>query len=235
MATRLVSAGRRITPADRRRTGPPPDLWDRIAGAITETDDARGVLGAGDVVEYSIDESDVLIDVDAGWRRFARDNDAPELADPDPARTVWDHFADDGTRDLWRAIVHQVRTTGVEARVPLRCDGPAARRFLEMTVTPEGSGRVRFRSVLVFEDSRPTVELLAPDVVRDVEAPAVELCSWCARGLDGSRWVQVDQLVFDNRLLEGPATPPLRHGICPGCRDDMVAEAERVRAAGSPA
>jgi hypothetical protein len=86
-----------------------------------------------------------------------------------------------------------------------------------------------------FEDGRPTVELLAPDAVRDGGVPAVELCSWCARGLDGERWVAVDELVLRHRLLEGPPSPPVHHGICPRCRNDMSAEAERLRSAGSRA
>lgn len=233
---RLRGMGGAPRGADLTRTDPPPELWDRIATAASDSAGApEPAMAAGGVVEYCIDASDAVVEVDAGWRRFAHDNDAPELADPDPARTVWDHFADDETRDLWRAIVAQVRATDVAARVPLRCDGPDARRFLEMTVTPEGAGRVRFRSVLVFEDARPTVEMLAPAAVRDGGAPAVELCSWCARGLDGARWIAVDELVLRHRLLEGPPSPPVRHGICPECREAMASEAERVRSAGSRA
>ena len=238
LLARLRRVGRTPRGDDLARTEPPPGLWDRIAAATTTSSSAGAPgsgMSAGGAVEYCIDASDVVVAVDAGWRRFARDNGAPELADPDPTRTVWDSFADDGTRDLWRAIVTQVRATGVTARVPLRCDGPDARRFLDMTVTSEGAGRVRFRSVLVFEDARPTVELLAADAVREGGAPAVELCSWCARGLDGQRWVTVDELVLRHRLLEGPPSPPVHHGICPRCRNDMSAEAERLRSAGSRA
>ena len=104
-----------------------------------------------------------------------------------------------------------------------------------MTVTPEDAGRVRFRSALVFEDARPGVEMLARGALRDEAAAPVEICDWCARGDDGSRWVTVDQLVLENRLLEESPVPPLRHGICGDCSETMAAEVERVRAAGTPA
>ena len=65
-----------------------------------------------------------------------------------------------------------------------------------MTITPESDGRVHFRCVLVFEETRPSVSLLDTHSERDVSAQPVALCSWCGRAQHGSRWLEIEELVL---------------------------------------
>jgi hypothetical protein len=219
-----------VEESDFERVDPPADLWERIEASIT-SDPAMSLreapsreIPASMVVEYWIDANDVVTDVGQSWAHFARDNDAPELAVPAPDRTLWTYFDNDETRELWQLLVERVRVMHKGANVPLRCDAPHARRWFDMTITPESNGRVHFRSVLAFDEARPHVSLLDTNSERDEGLPPVPLCSWCGRGQHGSLWLDIEELVQAARLLERASMPPISHGICASCRDEMAAE-----------
>lgn len=212
----------RIEPADAEREHPPADLWGRIAASLAG-DPAIDSSGAGTVVEYWIDAEDEVMVVGADWSTFARDNQAAELAGTTPDRTLWSYFDSDEVRDLWRLLVERVRAKQSTAQVPLRCDAARVRRWFEMTVTPLPDGAVHFRCTLVFEEPRPAVDLLDTFGRRDPDAPAVPVCSWCGDAHDGDGWRPVEDVVRALRLLEQELLPPIRHGVCPRCRDQMSA------------
>lgn len=214
--------------SDLERIEPPDEVWDGIEASVAALRARRPPPGATPpapmVVEYRIDERDVLIDVGSGWAEFARANWAPELAVPTGDRTLWSFMDGGPIGELWQLLVHRVRTVQRPARVPFRCDAPHARRWFEMTIEPGRDGDVRFRSVLAFEAPRAPLALLDPSVDRDVAAAPVPLCSWCGRGQHGERWLDIDELLQASRLLEMGAIPPVTYGICAPCRAEMRAE-----------
>lgn len=206
---------------------PPTAIWEGIEDSLASDRMRRPpsrVSGSTTVVEYRIDAQDRVSSVGDGWASFARENDAPELAVPASDRELWSYFDLQEIRELWQLVVGRVRATQAEAKVPLRCDAPHARRWFEMTVTPEADEGVRFRSVLAYEETRPAVALLDPHTERDTEASVVVLCSWCGRGQHGDAWLEVESLVRSVRLLERDDLPPVSHGICGSCRREMSAE-----------
>ena len=211
-----------VDASDVERVDPPAGLWGRIAAAVAAEPD-RVAAGAGTVVEYAIDADDVVVPAGDEWSRFARQNDAPELDELAPDRTLWSYFGSDEVRDVWRLLIDRVRSTQAPAHVPLRCDAPHMRRWFEMTITPEPGGVVRFRSALTFEESRPAVAFLDDEIERDGDRPAVPVCSWCGEGHDGSHWRRIEDVVRDLRLLED-LMPSIDYGICPSCRDLMSTE-----------
>lgn len=215
---------------DFERVDSPASVWEGIE-AVVASEQARtpqhlGSLGGpvGMVVEYWIDADDLVTEVGQGWAEFARDNGAPDLAVPATDRTLWTYFDRDEVRNLWRLVIEHVRAARTSVQVPLRCDAPHARRWFDMTITPERDGRLHFRSALVFEEARPPVVLLDLGTERDDGARAVPLCSWCGRGQLGDRWLDIEALVSSGRLLEREFMPPISYGICAGCRDDMSAD-----------
>lgn len=222
-----------IDATDFELIDPPADLWDDIVASIAMNDGgsstapkvppSRDRLG-DTVVEYRIDGNDVLIDVGQSWSQFARENGASRLAATAPNRTLWTYFDRDEVRELWQLLVNRVRASRKEVRVPLRCDSADTRRWFEMTVTPEAGGNVRFLCALVFEESREPVALLDPGLPRDLDVEPVPVCSWCGRGGSGSTWLDIEDLVQADRLLEQPSMPPISYGICDPCRHDMSAE-----------
>ena len=227
---RISSILSELDGADFEFVDPPADVWAGIEAAITSKPapsqgESRSLdVPASTVVEYSIDADDVVIDVGQNWADFARDNDAPELVVPPSNRTLWTYFENDEVEEVWRLLVERVRAAQQGAEVPLRCDAPHARRWLRMSLAPEPDGRVQFRCALVFEEARPPVSLLDITSERDVGLRPVALCSWCGRVEEGSRWLAIEEFVQVTRLLEGSSLPPLAHGICAYCRDQMAAE-----------
>lgn len=213
---------------DFERTDPPTDLWDRISAAVASEPahpvDDGGPTGAGTVVEYAIDGDDVVVALGAGWAEFAERNEAPELLGTPSGRTLWSQIGDDELRDLWRTAVERVRTHGVSATVPFRCDGPTSRRWFEMTMSPLPHGGVHFRSTMTFEMTRPRVSMLERSAPRDEAAAAVAVCSCCAEGLHGERWVPVEELLTSLRLLEQVPAPTVSYGICPRCSTQMSSQ-----------
>ncbi len=216
--------------ADFKRVDPPASVWQGIEASVrSESAKLRREAPSRDfpasmVVEYSIDANDVVIDVGQSWADFARDNDAPELVVLPSDRTLWAYFDSDEVKELWRLLVERVRAMQQGAEVPFRCDAPDARRWFDMSITPESDGRVHFRCVLVFEEARPSVSLLDIHLERDVGLAPVPLCGWCGRAQHGSRWLDIEELVRAARLLERSSMPPISHGTCPSCREEMSAE-----------
>ena len=228
---RIRSILSQMEKSNNERFDPPTDLWDRIevsiaadATAILARRPPSRVVPATTVVEYRIDASDNIIDVGRNWADFARENDAPEIANPAPDRTLWTYFENDEIRDLWQLLVERVRALRTVAEVPFRCDAPHARRWFDMMITPESDGGIHFQCVLAFEEQRSPVPLLDRRSERDDGLRPVPLCGWCGRGQLGSRWLEVEELLQTTRLLEQILMPPISHGICPSCRAEMSAE-----------
>jgi len=238
---RIRSILSKLDEADLERLVPPADVWEGIEAAITSgsamsrREPPSRDFAASTVVEYSIDANDVVIDVGESWADFARDNDAPELMALPSDRTLWTYFDSDDVKELWQLLVERVRAMQQGADVPLRCDAPNARRWFDMSITPESDGRVHFRCVLVFEDARPSVSLLDAHAARDVDLAPVPVCGWCGRAQHGSRWLDIEELVRAARLLERSSMPPISHGICTSCREEMSAELLVPRARGESA
>lgn len=211
-----------LTANEHELLDPPPSVWAGIEASLAKEPPARHTPTRM-VVEYWIDADDVVREVGEGWADFARANDAAELVAPPADRTLWEQMASEEVADLWRLLVERVRSLEVEARVPFRCDGPAARRWFEMTLTPGPERRVKFRSVLAFEELRTPLALLDGQADRDPSVPPVAMCSWCNRGEHHGDWLDVEELVVAARLLEEPTLPPLSYGICVACSHEMAA------------
>lgn len=205
---------------------------DRAAAAGRDEIDLTA-HDATTAVEYCIDADDRLVAVNHAWDEFARENGAPQLVAPLAGRPIWQSFASGEVRELWRLLIGRVRHDRVEARVPFRCDAPGMRRWFEMTVTPGRHGTVSFRSVLVFEEPRPTVSLIDLRAERDAAGPAVEVCSLCSRAHDGARWSDLEDLMRRRRLLEAPQVPPVAYGVCPPC-EALLSAGAPTRGGGQP-
>ena len=206
---------------------PPPAIWGRIAAASASESVRRAPARAAApsiIVEYAIDDRDVVVGVGGQWAEFATENGAAELVAPSVDRTLWSYFDQDEVRELWQMVVAHVRAGRGTARLPFRCDAPGARRWFEMTVAPLSGDGVRFRSEMVFEQAREPVALLDTAAVRDSAVEPITVCTWCGRGAHGADWVEIDELLRAERLLERAALPAITWSICAACRDDMAAE-----------
>jgi hypothetical protein len=161
------------------------------------------------------------VSVDPMWTVFAQENDAPELTPPGPyGRPIWEYISDSTTSHLWRQIFDKVQRTGDPLVVPVRCDSPTARRFLELLVSPRPVSGIRIDSTVVRIETRPAVLLFDLDRPRQ---GMLRMCSWCKRVQVEGAWVEVEEVVISMRLFERRTVPELTHGMCPECHATVVA------------
>ena len=170
---------------------------------------------------YELDAEARLTQVDEAWTEFAVSNGAPELAPPTPlGRPLYSFIGDLTTISLYEGILARVRSAQRGVRFPIRCDAPAARRFLDIRIEPSGEG-VRIESTAVRIEPRPSVSLLDSTQRRSDEL--LRSCGWCERILVGDKWVEVETAIERLRLFEQSELPGLTHGICDECLARMEA------------
>lgn len=180
--------------------------------------------------EYQVDSRYRISRVGETWNAFARENKAPELTTGVIGRSLYDFIADEESRHLYGLILSRVRETSHPSRFSFRCDSPVLRRFMEMTIHPEGAGAFLFSSVTVRTESRAAVALL------DAETPRTEerlpICGWCKKVfLPKATWVEVEEAVSALGLFDNASLPELTHTICPAC-DDAVRQANGLNGGG---
>jgi hypothetical protein len=155
---------------------------------------------------------DAIVFVDEGWLAFARANDARHLiGERVLGHSLWEFVSDATTAHLYQKTLRRVRQ-GHVARFPLRCDGPAHRRWLEMTITPLEAEGAEFATRVVKVEDREAVSLLDPSTPRSEQWQA--LCAWCSRLEIEGAWVEVEEAIQRLRLFEAATLPRLTHGIC---------------------
>ncbi|MGC8838372.1 MAG: hypothetical protein ACP5UM_08145 [Anaerolineae bacterium] len=111
---------------------------------------------------YRIDGQDRFVDVDENWLRFAQENGARHLARREAVlgRPLWDFIVGQETRHLYELMLAKVRMGRATLQIPFRCDSPTCRRFMEMRMSPERQGGVRFTTWIVRLEHRAPVSLL---------------------------------------------------------------------------
>ncbi|MGE3465313.1 MAG: hypothetical protein AB7J13_00130 [Pyrinomonadaceae bacterium] len=186
-------------------------------------------------VRYTIDADDKICFVDDGWCEFAEANDGSDLKRAVIlGQSIWDHITDSTTSRLYQQIVSRVRQ-GKLARFTLRCDGPACRRLLEMTITAEADGSVSFETNALRVEDRAPVALLSRKTERSSEM--LRMCAWCNRmdaGNGLNTWVEVEDAAERLRLFEEKGLPQLTHGICEACLASMTDTLKKMETVGEP-
>ncbi len=177
-------------------------------------------------IRYQLDPQDRIQAVDTAWLAFARANAGPEL-DPDAVlgRRIWDFIAGKETRHLYRLLIDKARREWREMAVPLRCDSPTRRRYLELAIKPLADGVVEFSSSTIREEPRPFVALLDPSVARSDDL--LVICSWCKHvRTRGNEWVEVERAIRRLDLFASDPLPQLTHGICSACEAEIESKIE---------
>lgn len=181
-------------------------------------------------VHYRIDGNDHLIFVDEGWTLTAKRDAVPELEPPHViGRSLWSYLTDATTIQLYRQIIGRVRD-GRTAKFSVRCDGPAVRRVIELSIQPHelNPGHVEFRTRTLMNVERAWVPLLARDVARS--DAMVRSCSWCNRiEVRRGDWVEVEDATDRLRLFDRESLPKLTHGMCTACGAAMTLQLEALK------
>lgn len=174
-------------------------------------------------VRYVINARDRFSFVGESWNRFALANEGAGLEGTNIiGRSLWEFIADTPTRQLYKQIVARVRE-GRETRFTLRCDSPACRRLLEMTISARRAGSIEFETHALCVEEREPVPLLARGTPRSTEF--LRACAWCNRinvGSAADAWVEVEVATHQLLLFERDRMPQLTHGICKACLEKMT-------------
>lgn len=170
-------------------------------------------------IVYRIDANDRLCYIGEDWAAFAAENGAPELTSERVlGHSIYDFIAGKETAYVYRLLLGQARATGRPLRFPFRCDSPARRRFLTMSVRRYGDTGVEFHCTLERVESRTPISLLNVDLPRGDEL--VRVCSWCKRVNVRERgWHEIDAAVTELDLFSSPHPPEISHGMCNRCHD----------------
>ncbi|HEY2025400.1 MAG TPA: hypothetical protein VGG78_00240, partial [Gemmatimonadaceae bacterium] len=160
---------------------------------------------------YTIDQTDRLTGVDAGWRNFALANGAPELADDGVlGRRLWEFVAGAEVRLLYQALFARVRSTGTPIEIPFRCDAPDRRRFMRLSVRPlDQQDWLALTANLEREERRPPVDwpttylsgrTLGADQDVAPTSSLIHMCSWCKR-IDCGGWLEIEEAMEQCGLM----------------------------------
>jgi hypothetical protein len=174
---------------------------------------------AADELVYLLDADDRIVGVNEAWSAFALANAGDRSLLP-PAilgRPLWEQVTDETTRQLYLRLHERVRAGATPPPIRIRCDSPAERRLLEMTLVARPAGAIEVRTRTIRLEHRATVALLDRGAHRSERL--LVICSWCGRLPAGARrWLEVEEALPALGVFEADALPRLSHGICEDCQ-----------------
>jgi len=171
--------------------------------------------GADFDICYWLDVGDVIVDIAPGWESFAQENDAHDL---DIRRVIGRNLLSfvqgDVTRMYVRTLIQSARLLRKPLIRPYRCDSPDHRRFMEMRLTVEKSGLLRWEHRQV--RSEPLARRLEFQAINiPVKPHAVVRCSMCNRLKSRHGWTEPD--LPDIPEVHQNGAIPVIYGVCPNC------------------
>lgn len=179
-------------------------------------------------------DAEALLDGMAGINAFACTNGAPNLIDGKTVlgHNILDFIAGDEVRDSYRRCFEAVGSERLDyIRLLCRCDSPAVKRKLWLTVRPIRRAStlqaVLVQILVVSEELRPPIDLFDFAALRaaaelDPQRPILGMCSYCqdvrfpAGSVNGDgEWMSADGYYHRG----GNAKVRISHTMCPSCFD----------------
>jgi hypothetical protein len=187
----------------------------------------QSVMDALAGVAYAVDLDGRILSIGRrGWRLFAMENHAVELADPDKliGRNLFDFILGEDVRAAYARMLERIRLGEPQITVPCRCDAPDITRDMHMTVTPLKRGRsihaYLFQCISLSEHTRPPIALFEFARARE-GAPLLSMCSMCERVCqafedgcaDPAPWMEAERYYAHG----GSSVVRISHTVCPQC------------------
>ncbi len=174
---------------------------------------------------YWLDVGDVIVDIAPGWENFAQENNAPDL---DTRRVIGRNLMNFVEGDVTRMYVRTLIQSARLLRKPLvrayRCDSPDQRRFMEMRLSLERSGLLRWEHRLL--RSEPLARRLQFHATSPVLRPhGVVRCSMCNRLKSSHGWTEPDLTEIPETVHDGAI--PVIYGVCPNCLSSLPKKTPR--------
>lgn len=165
---------------------------------------------------YWLDIGDLIVDIAPGWEKFAQENNAREL---EPRKVIGRNIIDFVAGDVTKMYVRTILQSARLMRRPLvrayRCDSPDQRRFMEMRLSMESNGLLRWEHRMLRSENlqrrmefRPAANLQS--------SRCVVRCSMCNRLKSPAGWCEPDVAALPARFEDGVV--PAIYGVCPDCQ-----------------
>lgn len=188
-------------------------------------DTSPGAQSADDELRYDLcywlDIGEVIVDIALDWDQFACENNAPELVKRNViGRHLLGFVAGDVTRMYVRTLIQSARLMRQPMVRQYRCDSPDTRRYMEMRLSIEDGGLLRWEHrQLSHEKLRNPFNFVHASEMH-IRRPHVR-CSICNR-LKGRRgWSEPDD--YEILLPPTEAIVPVIYGVCPDCLSGRTA------------
>ena len=168
-------------------------------------------------LSYWIDLSENIVDVSADWERFALDNGGRGIeARQVLGRSLLSFVHGDVSRMFVRTLIQSARLLRRPLVRPYRCDSPTTRRYMEMRLSLDDSGLLRWEHRTVrTEPMQHALHFTVQQQGRPLARPGrLVRCSMCNRVKAGQDWGEADQ-VFTH--AEDDREILVIYGVCPDC------------------
>ncbi len=163
---------------------------------------------------YWLDADNAISGVSGPWDRFAQDNEGSAASSSDIAgKPIWSFISGDSSRMWLEALLQLARLTGQAISRPYRCDSPDLKRYMSMTIIPEGSGRLRVEHAILATEARH-----APVYIRYAAKATLpsfyQRCSVCGRvrHTPAEPWLEPDE-----HCAQGKAELSVIYAVCEDC------------------
>ena len=174
-------------------------------------------------VIYHIDHDDRIVACNAAWESFA---DTNGWHSPKPAvvgRRLWDFVAGREVVTLWKELFTVARNRQVTYEIPFRCDSPDWRREMSLMVIPQEKDQIECRATTLRLLPHPVVTATDAAGSQTIAEALIRICSWCKKLVINEQWTELPDGINRLRVFELSRAPALTHGVCPTCRQDMLA------------
>ena len=179
---------------------------------------------------YLIDDEDIIVQISHNWESFACCNGWEDGCGENAVvgKKIWDFIQGMETKHFYEEIIRKTRDGCHCGPIPFRCDAPGERRYLELSMTPLASGRIKITSRIVHAEDRDHVRLLDKCECRSNEL--VTLCSMCKKMKTApEEWREIEEGVAQLRIFEAEVMPQVTHGVCPHCHNTVMAELSALK------
>ncbi|MET4702535.1 hypothetical protein ABIE65_005599 [Constrictibacter sp. MBR-5] len=193
----------------------------------------QALLEAIDGIALVIDRDLRVSAVGTGnWDRFWAENGGADGGFAILGKDITMSFSPGVVRDTYRKLFTEVLEMKRQAIcVDYRCDAPAARRQMRLSVTPivtsAGRTHLLYQSTLLSMEQRPPIPLFAARTGEENEPGAVRICAVCAKvewpdehAPGAMAWIEPQEYYRRG----GSDVTVMSHGFCQPCYERMVAE-----------
>lgn len=177
---------------------------------------------------YRLDSSDTITFVNSDYEHFARQNEAPELADrmATVGKSIWTFIASDEVQTLYRLLFNHLRSRKSEFIVPFRCDSPSVIRHMQLTLRSLNYGGIECEGKVLHTENRNPVTLFSREANRT--DGSIPVCSLCRRLRVESLWIDPGPAIIQNRLFSIEPVPQLEETLCAECEQTIQTELKIV-------